>query len=95
MAATRLTPTDLIDRLLEVYEVDDVNEIQDVLPNAVRTIQRWKEKGFPVSAAALLEMLYETGYLTDEVDERQASSQRAKRLAARIADDAAALADLL
>lgn len=71
-----LTPEALIQRLLEVYGAPTLDDLRGHVPNSVRTLERWKQVGWPKSAGALLELLnaaallkpLEDGAAGDETD---------------------------
>jgi hypothetical protein len=67
-----LAPQDLIDRLLVAKNVEKVEDLRGRTLRSVRTLQRWKKKGWPQSVAATLEMLTETGLLPEEAEDGQA-----------------------
>ncbi len=58
-----VTPQQLIDRLLEVYDVAQIEDLRGKIPISVRTLQRWKQTGWPETVGAALVMLTQTGLL--------------------------------
>lgn len=62
-----ITPSDLTARLVQVYDVDNEEDLAGRTPNSLRTLKRWKKQGFPQNVQAALALLLEAGLLRSPV----------------------------
>jgi hypothetical protein len=92
-----VTPHDVIQRLMEVYDVSTPADLAEKTGLELRTLQRWNSRKPMPEVQGILTLVEMAGMLVDTSDGVSARTrlERARRTAVRLANDAEELARLL